>query len=99
MSGDTNLLLQCYMSPLLQWVDTEKSEVSKADLKQIFLNIDVIISIHNELLKNLEVNVIFKTQPIIKHNRKLSQEKLNNWSESQILGDIFMRFVSSTPFV
>ena len=57
-----NMMIQCYMAPLLQWVDTEKSEVTKADLKQIFLNIDVIISIHNELLRNLEVEYLSQTQ-------------------------------------
>eukprot|EP01102_Stenamoeba_stenopodia_P020019 TRINITY_DN7682_c0_g1_i1.p1 TRINITY_DN7682_c0_g1~~TRINITY_DN7682_c0_g1_i1.p1 ORF type:complete len:920 (-),score=198.74 TRINITY_DN7682_c0_g1_i1:189-2948(-) len=71
------IIITCYMTPLLQWVDTEKSEVNKAELKQIFLNVDMIVSIHNELLKNLE-------------------EKLNNWRESQILGDIFMRIA---PFM
>jgi hypothetical protein len=42
------------MTPLMQWVDTEKSEVSKAELKQIFSNIEMILSIHNEILSTLE---------------------------------------------
>jgi hypothetical protein len=68
-------LVEVFVQPLRQAVDSGQPIISREEIKNIFYQLEVIYGYNKTLLSGLE-------------------ERMSNWSESQLVGDIFLEMAA-----